>query len=47
MKSGIVEAMQALEDVPGVKFVHFASVDVVRLPVVQRIIDAYAKHRTS
>jgi phosphate starvation-inducible PhoH-like protein len=47
MKSGIVEAIQALQDVQGVKFIHFASVDVVRLPVVQRIIEAYAKHRTS
>lgn len=46
MKSGLVEAIQALQDVKGVKFVHFASADVVRLPVVQRIIDAYAKHRT-
>jgi phosphate starvation-inducible PhoH-like protein len=46
MKSGIVEAMQALEHVDGVEFIRFATADVVRLPVVQRIIDAYAKHRT-
>ena len=46
MKSGIVEAMQALEHVEGVEFIRFATADVVRLPVVQRIIDAYAKHRT-
>lgn len=45
-KSGLVEAIQALQEVKGVQFVHFASADVVRLPVVQRIIDAYAKHRT-
>ena len=45
-KSGIVEAIQALERVDGVKFIHFATADVVRLPVVQRIIEAYAKHRT-
>lgn len=46
-KSGLIEAMQALPEVRGVKFVQFQSVDVVRLPVVQRIIEAYGKHRTS
>jgi len=46
VRSGLIEAIQALPNVPGVKFVHFASVDVVRLPVVQRIIEAYARHRT-
>ena len=46
MKSGLVEAIQALQEVNGVKFVHFASADVVRLPVVQRIIDAYSRHRS-
>jgi phosphate starvation-inducible protein PhoH and related proteins len=44
-RSGLVEASQALRDVGGVKFVQFGTRDVVRLPVVQRIIDAYAKHR--
>jgi phosphate starvation-inducible PhoH-like protein len=46
-KSGLIEAMQALDGVKGVKFVRFVSADVVRLPVVQRIIDAYAKHRST
>jgi len=45
MKSGLIEAIQALKGVDGVKFIHFATADVVRLPVVQRIIDAYSKHR--
>jgi phosphate starvation-inducible protein PhoH and related proteins len=46
VRSGLIEAIQALPEVPGVKFIHFASTDVVRLPVVQRIIEAYARHRT-
>ena len=45
MKSGLVEAVRVLDDVPSVKFVHFETSDVVRLPVVQRIIEAYAKYR--
>ena len=45
MKSGLVEAVRVLDDVPGVNFVHFETSDVVRLPVVQRIIDAYAQYR--
>ena len=45
MKSGLVEAVRVLDEVPSVKFVHFETSDVVRLPVVQRIIEAYAKYR--
>ncbi len=45
VRSGLLEAMQVLPEVPGVKFVRFGTVDVVRLPVVQRIIEAYARHR--
>lgn len=45
MKSGLIEAVQALDGVQGIKMIRFATADVVRLPVVQRIIDAYGKHR--
>lgn len=45
VRSGLREAMEVLQGVEGVRFVHFASKDVVRLPVVQRIIDAYERHR--
>lgn len=45
VKSGLVEAMRVLGAVEGVQFVHFETSDVVRLPVVQRIIDAYAQYR--
>lgn len=45
VKSGLKEAMEVLPEVEGVNFVQFASRDIVRLPVVQRIIDAYEAHR--
>jgi phosphate starvation-inducible PhoH-like protein len=45
MRSGLSEAITALPDVQGVKFVRFEPADVVRLPVVQRIIEAYRAHR--
>lgn len=47
VRSGLREAMAILQGVEGVQFVPFASKDIVRLPVVQRIIDAYERHRTS
>jgi len=45
VKSGLREAVEVLQDVPGVRFVNFLSKDIVRLPVVQRIIEAYDRHR--
>ncbi len=43
--SGLLEAESALTGVKGVQFSHFDASDVVRHPVVGRIIEAYAKHR--
>jgi phosphate starvation-inducible PhoH-like protein len=40
-KSGLVEAARVLEGVRGIAFRHFTSADVVRHPLVQKIIDAY------
>ncbi|MBS0321340.1 MAG: PhoH family protein [Proteobacteria bacterium] len=40
-KSGLVEADRVLAGVRGIAFVHFTSADVVRHPLVQKIIDAY------
>ncbi len=40
-KSGLVDAGQVLKDVRGIAFTHFTSVDVVRHPLVARIVDAY------
>ena len=44
--SGLVEAERALKGVDQVAFTHFQAVDVVRHPVVARIINAYDKHRS-
>ncbi len=46
VRSGLHEAMTVLQGVKGVRFVHFLSRDIVRLPVVQRIINAYERHRS-
>jgi phosphate starvation-inducible protein PhoH and related proteins len=40
-KSGLIEAMNILNGVDGIKFVEFESGDVVRHHLVQRIIVAY------
>jgi phosphate starvation-inducible PhoH-like protein len=40
------EAVELLQDVEGVCFVAFAPKDIVRLPVVQRIIEAYQTGRS-
>lgn len=45
VESGLKEAIKALQNVQGVSFTHFTGSDVVRLPVVQRIIEAYDHHR--
>mgnify|MGYP006269522713 CR=1 FL=1 len=39
--SGLVQALRILEPVPEISVVRFASADVVRHPMVARIIDAY------
>ena len=40
-KSGLVDAAQVLKKVRGIAFTHFTSADVVRHPLVGRIVDAY------
>jgi phosphate starvation-inducible PhoH-like protein len=44
-RSGLVEAIHALRGVEGIAFTEFAKRDVVRHPLVQRIIAAYEEHR--
>jgi phosphate starvation-inducible PhoH-like protein len=39
--SGLVEAEQLLSRTPGIGFVHFSELDVVRHPLVQEVIKAY------
>jgi phosphate starvation-inducible protein PhoH and related proteins len=43
-KSGLVEARRILSEVRGIAFTDFTAADVVRHPLVARIIDAYEKH---
>jgi phosphate starvation-inducible PhoH-like protein len=35
---------QILQDIKGVRFVYFSSSDVVRHPLVQKIVDAYQRY---
>ena len=46
-KSGLIEARRVLADVRGIAFTDFTSADVVRHPLVQKIISAYEKHTQS
>jgi phosphate starvation-inducible protein PhoH and related proteins len=45
-KSGLVEAVQALHEVPGIAFNDFDERDVVRHELVQSIVKAYRRHRS-
>src|SRR2546421_4951511 len=44
-RSGVVEALQALKNVPGISIVYFNERDVVRHELVRSIITAYQQHR--
>ena len=46
-KSGLIEAERVLAGVRGIAFVRFTSADVVRHPLVQKIIDAYDRDANS
>ncbi len=43
-QSGLREATRILEGVEGIAFVHFTDADVVRHPLVTRMVRAYEKH---
>lgn len=42
VQSGLVTAERVLSDVDGIRFVHFTAADVVRHPMVAKVIRAYA-----
>lgn len=42
--SGLVNAAQVLQDVPGIGIIHFSEQDVVRHEIVGAIIRAYEKY---
>jgi phosphate starvation-inducible PhoH-like protein len=44
-KSGLVEAAMILREVRGIAFTQFLADDVVRHPLVQRIVQAYEQHQ--
>ena len=44
-RSGLVEAMLALDGVEGIAFNHFSEQDVIRHELVQSIVRAYRRHR--
>ncbi len=46
-RSGLRHAVKILRDVEGISFTHFAARDVVRHPLVQRIVNAYESHDTA
>jgi phosphate starvation-inducible PhoH-like protein len=43
-RSGLVVAREILRDIEGVAFAEFDATDVVRHPIVQRIVEAYDRH---
>jgi phosphate starvation-inducible PhoH-like protein len=43
-RSGLVDATRVLESVQGLAFTQFTSADVVRHPLVGRIVEAYEKY---
>jgi phosphate starvation-inducible PhoH-like protein len=45
-RSGLVEALQALKNTPGIGMVYFNDRDVVRHELVRAIINAYQQHRS-
>jgi phosphate starvation-inducible PhoH-like protein len=45
VRSGLVEAENALEGVEGIAFQRFSANDIIRHPVVGRIVEAYERHR--
>ena len=42
-ESGLKQVGRVLRDVPGIAFIHFDAEDVVRHPLVQKIVSAYAR----
>ena len=40
-RSGLIEVQSFLCDIPGIVFVNLGREDIVRHPLVQRIVDAY------
>jgi phosphate starvation-inducible protein PhoH and related proteins len=46
-KSGLRHCLEVLDGVKGISFTHFSPKDVVRHPLVQRIVEAYERHESA
>ncbi|MCQ2334303.1 MAG: PhoH family protein, partial [Paludibacteraceae bacterium] len=44
-RSGLRDALDVLDGIKGISFVHFDQKDIVRHPLVQKIVDAYDKEK--
>jgi phosphate starvation-inducible PhoH-like protein len=44
-QSGLLEVQRILQDIDGIQFHHFSGADVVRHPLVLKIIDAYERYK--
>jgi phosphate starvation-inducible PhoH-like protein len=44
-RSGLIDAIEVLHQIPGISFTYFDSKDVVRHSLVQRIVEAYESHQ--
>jgi phosphate starvation-inducible PhoH-like protein len=44
-QSGLIEVSRILQDIPGIDFHHFSGGDVVRHPLVLKIIEAYERYK--
>ena len=45
--SGLIHAMRVLRGIPGIGFVEFGKKDIIRHPLVQRIVEAYERFENS
>jgi len=43
--SGLLHVINILKNIQGISFTTFQSIDIVRHPLVQKIVEAYAKHQ--
>jgi len=44
-KSGLIEALRILKDIPGIAFIEMTKKDIVRHKLVTRIVEAYERQR--
>ena len=45
--SGLIHATEVLRNIPGISFTHFEVCDVLRHPLVQKVVEAYERHEAT